>query len=119
MVWEIIRVFDNSFYGSVLYENPNYKDPNTLQRELKAKKALQGIHKQEQKEAGKVKEQVIRSTKILDVVGEVFDTDVVANQNLAGEASVLDRKILKTRNKDRAKKARKELNAAKKSRIEL
>lgn len=108
MVMEIISILDNSFHGAVLYTNPNYKDPNSLERQKKASKAQEAIQKQDQKEAGKIKEKIIRDTKIPDVVGEVFDTEVV-EKNLASEASVLDRKILKTRNKDRVKKIRKGL----------
>lgn len=35
MVLEIIRIFDGSFEGNVLYNNPNYVSPNTIRRNMK------------------------------------------------------------------------------------
>uniref|UniRef100_A0A0R3QC08 Ribosome biogenesis protein BRX1 homolog n=1 Tax=Brugia timori TaxID=42155 RepID=A0A0R3QC08_9BILA len=35
MVLEIIRIFDGSFEGSVLYDNPNYVSPNKVRSEIK------------------------------------------------------------------------------------
>uniref|UniRef100_A0A0N4ZFE1 Ribosome biogenesis protein BRX1 homolog n=1 Tax=Parastrongyloides trichosuri TaxID=131310 RepID=A0A0N4ZFE1_PARTI len=34
-VLELIRIFDGSFEGSVLYSNPTYISPNTIRREIK------------------------------------------------------------------------------------
>lgn len=39
MVLEIIRIFDGSFEGSVLYDNPNYVSPNTIRSEIKKKQS--------------------------------------------------------------------------------
>jgi len=90
LVLEIIRVFDGSFCGSVLYDNPTYKSPNAIRRELKIQKAVEGIEKIGQKQSTKLKEEMIKQVKIEDTVGEVFDTNVKANEY----ANKLDHQIL-------------------------
>lgn len=42
-VLELIRIFDGSFAGSTLYENPNYVTPNNERRLLKGKKAIKHV----------------------------------------------------------------------------
>ena len=57
MVLEIIRIFDDSFTGKTLYENPNYSSPSASRAAEKKKKtgsfskrvkALERLHKREE-----------------------------------------------------------------------
>ncbi|KAI1728967.1 brix domain-containing protein [Ditylenchus destructor] len=97
MVLEVIRIFDGSFHGSVLYDNPDYKPPNSIRRELKLQKATEFSQKQEQKESAKIKDAMVKNTiagaKELDPVGELFDTNSKAAKDSVGV--VLDRMIVK------------------------
>lgn len=45
MVLEIVRIFDGSFEGSVLYDNPNYVSPNTVRSEIKKRRSHKYIMK--------------------------------------------------------------------------
>lgn len=74
MVLEIIRIFNGSFCGQVLYENPHYKTPNSIRRDIKIKKSFEVKNRQEQKEERVVKEAFIKSVEFEDPVGNVFDT---------------------------------------------
>ncbi|VDN22648.1 unnamed protein product [Gongylonema pulchrum] len=47
LVLEVIRVFDGSFEGSVLYDNPEYVSPNTIRREIKKKHSNKYILKKQ------------------------------------------------------------------------
>uniref|UniRef100_A0A915EKF9 Ribosome biogenesis protein BRX1 homolog n=1 Tax=Ditylenchus dipsaci TaxID=166011 RepID=A0A915EKF9_9BILA len=103
MVFEIIRVFDGSFCGTVMYENPTYKTPNSVRREIKLKKADEYAQRVAQKQSGKVKEKMIRSVKMADPVGEVFDTDLKEVQGKGKAGALLDRQILKKKKQRKAK----------------
>lgn len=56
MVLEIIRIFDGSFNGTVLFDNPDYVTPNTVRKQIKLQAAGKYENKQMQKKAQEVKE---------------------------------------------------------------
>lgn len=102
MVLEIIRIFDGSFRGTVLYDNPKYQTPNAVRRVLKMQGASKYDNRQAQKESGKVKDEFIRNVKIEDPVGEVFDTD---KEIVGKQAHVLNKELHRVnRKKNKAKK---------------
>jgi len=83
MVLEVIKIFSDSFHGSVLYDNPNYKSPNNIRRDIKLKQAIDHQLKQEQSVARKVKQEMVKSVKLEDPVGEIFNT--VAEEDMKEE----------------------------------
>lgn len=85
MVLEIIRIFDASFSGTVLYDNPDYESPNAIRRKFKLESASKYENRQMQKRAEEIKEEMIKNVKMEDPVGEVFDT----NKELVGKAAHL------------------------------
>lgn len=105
MVWEIIRVFEGSFCGEVLYENPVYKTPNSVRRDLKIKKSFEVKNRQEQKDERIVKEAFVKSVKIDDPVGDVFDTEKIDEVISKSKAiKEIDHAILKKRKRNFTKK---------------
>ena len=98
-VLQLIRIFDGSFCGSVLYDNPEYLSPNHFRRQLKLQKAAEFRLKKEQKEQQQVKEKIIREVKFDDPIGEVFDTkqDDVDDQNME-ENGEIAKKTIKNKN---------------------
>lgn len=74
---QLIRIFDGSFCGTVLYDNPDYQSPNLIRRQLKMQKAIELKQKQEQKEEREIKEHMLRQVKLEDPIGELFDTDKI------------------------------------------
>lgn len=115
MVWEIIRIFDGSFGGQVLFSNPTYKTPNAVRRELKLSKAIAFTQRQDQKVEAQEKEKFIRSVPIEDPVGELFDTAAAEEAKKASFAArEVERAILKKHRKAMPKEGRKK---AKKARL--
>lgn len=108
-VLELIKVFDGSFNGAVLYENPEYVTPNLIRRRLKLEKASKQHNRLEQKECTKVKDDFVRAVKFEDPIGNVFDTD---NKDAPMEevkvedhvAAKLDKIILKKGKQSKKKK---------------
>uniref|UniRef100_A0A183CCV6 Ribosome biogenesis protein BRX1 homolog n=1 Tax=Globodera pallida TaxID=36090 RepID=A0A183CCV6_GLOPA len=112
-VLQPIRLFENSFCGTVLYDNPVYQTPNAIRRQIKLQKAGELRLRQGQREERKVKERAIRDVKMEDPLGEVFDTDVTMKQQKPGRmgggqkkpsglAKALEKRILK-KNKKKTK----------------
>lgn len=110
-VLELIRVFDGSFKGMVLYDNIAYQTPNAIRRQIKLQKAVELTQRQDQKTEGKVKQQMISEIKMEDPIGEIFDTDrkdgseadagndsAKKRQNFVA-AKALDRKIIRKNKK--------------------
>jgi ribosome biogenesis protein BRX1 len=48
-VLEIMRIFDGSFCGSTLYENPDFVTPNNVRRALKGKASIKHMKRQNSK----------------------------------------------------------------------
>ncbi|KAL3081890.1 hypothetical protein niasHT_037068 [Heterodera trifolii] len=111
-VLQLIRLFDNSFCGAVLYDNPNYQTPNAIRRQIKLQKAAEFKQRQGQKEEGKVKERMIKEVEMEDPLGEVFDTEEKMEEEEKTEekegkkkrvnaAKALEKRILKKNKKKR------------------
>ncbi|KAL4003893.1 Brix domain family protein [Acanthocheilonema viteae] len=75
MVLEIIRIFDGSFEGSVLYNNPNYVSPNAVRSEIKKKQSHKYVTKKLIEKQRGIKLAERATVKIPDPVGEIFDTE--------------------------------------------
>ena len=90
-----IRIFDGSFCGTVLYDNPEYQSPNLIRRHLKFQKALELKQRQEQKEERAVKEEMVRAVKLDDPIGEIFDTD----QRMEEEADEDEKPVVRKKKK--------------------
>lgn len=80
-VLELVRVFEGSFKGSILYDNLNYISPNEIRRRLKAERANKQNIKIEQKECIAFKDEFVSSVKLEDPVGEIFDTITAGNND--------------------------------------
>lgn len=80
-VLELVRVFEGSFKGSILYDNLNYISPNEIRRRLKAERANKQNIKIEQKECIAFKDEFVSSVKLEDPVGEIFDTTTAGNND--------------------------------------
>lgn len=105
MVWEVIRVFNDSFCGEVLYENSNYKTPNSIRREIKIQKSFELKNRQEQKEERNFKDAFVKSVEMEDPVGEVFDDEKIQEVTKKSKTiKKIDRTILKKRKKNVSKK---------------
>ncbi|VDN27308.1 unnamed protein product, partial [Gongylonema pulchrum] len=75
LVLEVIRVFDGSFEGSVLYDNPDYVSPNTIRREIKKKHSNKYILKKQAEMGRQAKLAELAAVELPDPVGEIFDTE--------------------------------------------
>lgn len=79
-VMDIIRIFDGSFEGSVLYDNPEFESPNTKRRIVKLAKQQKYMDRKMDKEARKQKDEVVKqfiAEKEEDPAGEIFNTEKV------------------------------------------
>uniref|UniRef100_A0A8R1TZD5 Ribosome biogenesis protein BRX1 homolog n=1 Tax=Onchocerca volvulus TaxID=6282 RepID=A0A8R1TZD5_ONCVO len=103
MVLEIIRIFDGSFEGSVLYDNPNYVSPNTVRSEIKKRHSHKYIMKKLDEQARRMKLTEQATVKMPDPVGEVFDTE---RRFVNPRAKEIKRIIEKKRKKKTKGKAR-------------
>nr|CAD2185143.1 unnamed protein product [Meloidogyne enterolobii] len=113
-VLQLIRIFDGSFCGAVLYDNPEYLSPNHFRRQLKLQKAAEFNLKNQQKEEQKIKEKIIREVKLDDPIGEVFNTKSEDNKNNDDENMEEDKvEEEKKKKKEINIKNNQELNAAK------
>ncbi|EFO27670.1 brix domain-containing protein [Loa loa] len=104
MVLEIIRIFDGSFEGSVLYDNPNYVSPNTVRSEIKKKQSNKYIMKKLVEEARGVKLAEQAAVKMPDPVGEVFDTERMIVNPRAKEIKRIIEKKKKKKTKSKTRK---------------
>ncbi|XP_061148456.1 ribosome biogenesis protein BRX1 homolog [Syngnathus typhle] len=75
-VLNLIKMFQGSFGGPTLYENPLFKSPNMHRRELLQAAAARVREKQLVKELQKVKKAEIKPEIISDMTESVFDTPV-------------------------------------------
>ncbi|KAM3722870.1 Ribosome biogenesis protein [Dirofilaria immitis] len=89
MVLEIIRIFDGSFEGSVLYDNPNYVSQNTIRSEIKKKHSQKYAMKKLVEKSRGMKLAEHATVKMPDPVGEVFNTERRYFAELAEGRSVL------------------------------
>ncbi|CAG9530138.1 unnamed protein product [Cercopithifilaria johnstoni] len=103
MVLEIIRIFDGSFEGSVLYDNPNYISPNAVRNEIKKKRSHKYVMKKLVEKARGIKLAEQAAVKICDSVGEIFDTERML---LDPRAKEIKRIIEKKRKKKTKSKTR-------------
>nr|CAD2168146.1 unnamed protein product [Meloidogyne enterolobii] len=113
-VLQLIRIFDGSFCGAVLYDNPEYLSPNHFRRQLKLQKAAEFNLKNQQKEEQKIKEKIIREVKLDDPIGEIFNTKSEDNKNNDDDENMEEEEVEKEEKKKKIKiKNNQELNAAK------
>ncbi|KHN79633.1 Ribosome biogenesis protein BRX1 -like protein [Toxocara canis] len=101
MVLELVRIFEGSFEGAVLYDNPDYVGPNVLRRQMKKLTADKYSIKQDVKKGQKERRAAIDAVPLPDPVGEVFDTERKVNDP---EAKQLQRTIERKRRKVKKKK---------------
>lgn len=76
MVLEPIKVFDGSFSGAVLYENPNYQSPNLLRRQLRLASAGKYINRVQTKAALSVQREEEKNTYKTDPTDDIFEKEV-------------------------------------------
>ncbi|XP_061589642.1 ribosome biogenesis protein BRX1 homolog [Cololabis saira] len=69
-----IKIFQGSFGGPTLYENPNFKSPNMHRRELRLAAAAKVREKQMVKELHKMKRSEAKEDLNTDVTADVFVT---------------------------------------------
>ena len=104
MVLNPIKIFEGSFTGQTLWENPSYVTPNTkrsLLKKLKSTKYLEKVQARAAHEAGKPTE----STYKVDETEDVFQT--IEDENRKIEAPPV-----RPRNKDVKKKKKKKKKRA-------
>ncbi|CAJ0943207.1 unnamed protein product, partial [Mesorhabditis belari] len=79
-VLELIRVFNGSFEGAVLYDNPNYESPNDKRRVLKLahqnKYANRKLNEKMQ-DAKEIEVKAALKEKVEDPAGEIFNTEAL------------------------------------------
>uniref|UniRef100_A0A8C7YQ58 Ribosome biogenesis protein BRX1 homolog n=1 Tax=Oryzias sinensis TaxID=183150 RepID=A0A8C7YQ58_9TELE len=73
-VLNLIKIFQGSFGGPTLYENPNFKSPNLHRRQLRLAAAAKVREKQTLKEMQKVKRSAAKEDLEKDVTADVFVT---------------------------------------------
>ncbi|PAV88099.1 hypothetical protein WR25_09109 [Diploscapter pachys] len=114
-VLELIRIFDGSFEGAVLYDNPDYVSPNQKRAELRKMKKSEHltrvINRKAYNEKTKFLNEAVEQT-YEDPIGEVFDTENLPK--LEGKAAKIVQKI----DKKRKKKVKAGKMNAKKARID-
>ncbi|CAJ0579646.1 unnamed protein product, partial [Mesorhabditis spiculigera] len=75
-VLELIRIFNGSFEGAVLYDNPNYEAPNDKRRMLKIvnqnKYVNKKLHEKVQVEKD-ISTKAVLKEKVEDPAGEIFN----------------------------------------------
>uniref|UniRef100_A0AAF5RXL5 Ribosome biogenesis protein BRX1 homolog n=1 Tax=Wuchereria bancrofti TaxID=6293 RepID=A0AAF5RXL5_WUCBA len=103
MVLEIIRIFDGSFEGSVLYDNPNYVSPNTVRSEIKKKQSHKYVMKKLAEKAHGIKLAKQAAVKMPDPVGEVFDTERMLGNPRAKEIKRIIEKKRKKKTKSKTR----------------
>ncbi|CAI4231172.1 unnamed protein product [Auanema sp. JU1783] len=95
-VLETIRIFEGSFNGAVLYDNPEYISPNTTRREIKERAKAKSLSAMLHKKAIAVKTKKITDVlkkKTVDPVGEIFDTErEIVDDKAKLIADVIDKK---------------------------
>ncbi|VDK19382.1 unnamed protein product [Anisakis simplex] len=74
MVLELIRIFEGSFEGAVLYDNPDYVSPNIVRRQLKKTGADKYVQRKIVEQGRKERLEAIKAVQLPDPVGEIFDT---------------------------------------------
>lgn len=99
LVLELIRIFDGSFEGSVLYDNPNYVSPNKIRQQLKRSNANKYIDRKNFKKARMEREAELDAVPKPDPLGELFDTDKVINAPAAKKLKKIIEKKKRKRNK--------------------
>jgi ribosome biogenesis protein BRX1 len=107
MVLNPIKIFDGSFTGQTLWENPSYVTPNakrSMLKKLKSTKYVEKVQARAAHEAGKPTE----STYKVDETEDVFQT--IVNENGKEEAPPA-----KHRNNNNSLKKKKKKNKKKKS----
>ncbi|KAL7073417.1 hypothetical protein ACQ4LE_007424 [Meloidogyne hapla] len=108
-VLQLIRIFDGSFCGSVLYDNPEYLSPNHFRRQLKLQKATEFRLKKEQKEEQEIKEEIIREVKLDDPIGEIFNTKGDDEEEENKEEDEIEEKKNNNKNSQKAKTLRRKI----------
>jgi len=86
MVLEPIRVFDGSFCGAVLYENPNFVSPNEQRRQVKKAGATTYVSRVEAKRGLRKRRAEQTQTFETDPTDDIFETEassVVHKKKLA------------------------------------
>ncbi|XP_014844064.1 PREDICTED: ribosome biogenesis protein BRX1 homolog [Poecilia mexicana] len=73
-VLNLIKIFQGSFGGPTLYENPNFRSPNLHRREIRLAAAAKVREKQMVKEIQKIKRQDAKEEINDDVTADVFVT---------------------------------------------
>ncbi|XP_059213812.1 ribosome biogenesis protein BRX1 homolog [Centropristis striata] len=73
-VLNLIKIFQGSFGGPTLFENPDFKSPNTHRREIRMAAAARVREKQMVKEMQKKKRTEAKQEVVRDVTANVFDT---------------------------------------------
>jgi ribosome biogenesis protein BRX1 len=73
-VLNLIKIFDSSFCGRVLYSNPHYVSPNKYRRELRSKTADKYKDRVSAKQSKEIREPKGSSYVDVDKYDEVFDT---------------------------------------------
>ncbi|VDN06831.1 unnamed protein product [Thelazia callipaeda] len=109
MVLEIIRVFDGSFEGSVLYDNPHFVSPNKIRSEIKKNQSNKYMMKKLAEKCRSIKLAEQAAVKLPDPVGEIFDTE----RTFANPQTKKIKRIIEKKRRPKKKKIKESENASK------
>jgi len=90
MVLEPIKIFDGSFNGAVLYENPEYKSPNLLRRHIRLASAGKYVNRVEAKAALSIKRDQEKRTFNTDPTDDIFETNNARKKRDKESDSIVD-----------------------------
>ncbi len=103
MVLEIIRIFNGSFEGSVIYDNPTYKSPNIIRRQAKLASAGRYMQNKSAQESLKERKEKASTSYPIDPLDAMFDT---SKEIVVGKRTIALQGGGKNKKRKLAKKAR-------------
>lgn len=92
-VLELIRIFDGSFEGAVLYDNPDFESPNLKRRMIKLAAQNKYANKKLNEKMQKAKEVEVKEAlkeHVEDPAGEIFSHDIEMNEEMKTLADKID-----------------------------
>uniref|UniRef100_A0A3Q1GIE6 Ribosome biogenesis protein BRX1 homolog n=1 Tax=Acanthochromis polyacanthus TaxID=80966 RepID=A0A3Q1GIE6_9TELE len=109
-VLNLIKIFQGSFGGPTLYENPDFQSPNMHRRQIRLAAAAKVREKQMVKEMHKLKKAEVKEDLVKDVTADVFLTPAeekpIHIQTEAPEPKVVKKKKQKAFKRQRMQMAR-------------
>ncbi len=88
MVLELVKIFDGSFGGPVLYENSSYVSPNLLRRRQKQGAGGKYLQKLQSKKSLEVRRELEPETVKTDPLDDIFQTPKAEKDSDADENDI-------------------------------